>query len=263
MWRIAVVLALMAAGLGLSVAWAAQPVTPTPKSETPPAPPTPTATPLLDEQAGPPGATPPPPPPPTATPLLPEEGGPPGGVIGGFLYSDDDADGVRSPGDRLLVGSQVFVDILDTENRIIEDHFIIDTLVAYADETGFWQMRALKEGRYRVRWEPPVPDEFIVWANPALESVVLSPGRTGYPADTRFAAVRVIEVRADSRVLNIDFGIRARPAVAGVPSAGTGGGTNSQAVSFVLVGALATSIAAGLLTALLRRRTRGPARPPS
>ena len=188
-------------------------------------------------------------PPPTATPELPEEGGPPGGVLGGFLFEDTDGSGNRSAGDSPVV-STINVDRLDESGVRVEVYH------ALADVTGFWTVRALPDGQYRVVWDPPLRDPSDLSRTlPPAQSIVLNPN------ETIVRVVRTATISGASRNLSLDLGIpfqepvpAAPPIVA--PNTGDGGNAGTSWTLGALAAAIALSIGGAILLgrrAALRR----------
>jgi hypothetical protein len=173
---------------------------------------------------------------------LPEDGGPPGGVLGGFLFEDSDGSGSRSSGDAPVVGT-VIVDRLD------ESGVIIDAYSTLADATGFWTVRALPDGNYRVLWEPPLRDQADLSRTiPPAQSIVLNPNLT------IVRVVRTASVVGANRTLDLDLGIAAQAPVPAAPpiaapNTGQGGGASSAWALGALGVAIALSIAGGILLA--------------
>src|SRR5581483_1459956 len=167
---------------------AATPV-PSVQSRTPsPAPATPTAV-----TTSTPEVIPPTPGPPSPTPALPEQGGPQGGVLSGHLYVDSDQNGKYSAGDS-PVGGTVIIDSLDGAGNVLPTGYSAAT-----DESGRWELRALPDGTYRVRWDPPVPQEQWSRTIPPVVAIALNPNETIH------AVAQTVQIHGASRVLNIDF----------------------------------------------------------
>lgn len=186
---------------------------------------------------------PPTPPPPTPTPRLPEEGGPPGGVLGGNIFVDNDANAVRSTGDG-TPGGTIVAFRLDERGAITTGNYVTHT-----DTTGNWQLRALPDGMYRVTWDPQILGSEVTY--PPVEDVVLS------PITTIRVVTRVVEIRSASRVLDIDFGISARPPIGGpiaLPESGSHRGSSNAATFLVALG-LGVSVAVALALSIARRRS--------
>ncbi len=180
---------------------------------------------------------------PTPTPALPEEGGPPGGVLGGHLYIDNDASGSLTPGDG-TPGGTVIVDALDSDGRTVHGYG------AATDTSGVWQIRALPDGAYRVRWDPPVPESQWPLTIPPVQAIVLN------PIETVHAVTRTVEISGASRILDIDFGIPKQQPVAGggLPSTGTGGSADGSWLPMAF-GAFGIALAfCGAAWLTLRRR---------
>lgn len=195
-------------------------------------------------------AMPPTPGPPTPTPALPEQGGPAGGVLGGYLFIDDVGNGARSAGDGVVAGASVYVERLPRDASDIGP-----TLFgAVSDVRGYWDVRALPDGRYRVSWDPPVRDPAdLARAIPPAADIVVS------PLQTLHRPSRIVEIRNANRILNIDFGMPPQSPVIGsvkpqLPRTGTGGGRAVTANEIVLFAGLAASAALGLGLVVRRRR---------
>lgn len=199
------------------------------------------ATPTLEPQST--------PGPPLPTSALPEEGGPPGGVLGGYVYTDDDGDGRRSAGDSTTVGT-ILVRGVDLVGGGYPYLFTVQT-----DVRGYWELRGVPDGHFEVLFDPPLRD-------PADLARTIPPARVvTIGRDTVTRAVREVEVVKANRILDIDFGIPVQfPVAAGngaaprLPNTGGGGGSMRQAPLLLLAGALALSLLLAAGIARSRRR---------
>lgn len=179
---------------------------------------------------------PPTPGPPSPTPRLPEEGGPPGGIIAGHLYVDSDGSRSRTPGDGAAEGS-IVIDRL--AGRVP-----VAAYAASGDATGFWEVRGLPDGEYRVMWQPPIPNALLSQTIPPATTIVLN------PIDTIRRVTAFVTIRGANRVTNIDFGIPSQAPAVGVQMPSTGGASGGQAsppwpivaASLVLGGTLALGL---------------------
>ncbi len=193
---------------------------------------------------------PPTPGPDTPTPALPEQGGPAGGVLGGHLFSDEDGDGKFSPADS-PVSTGVNVARIPSDSTDLAPGFFS----ADADAKGYWEVRGLADGRYRVTWGPPVRNAADLEKSiPPPTDIVLNPEHTVRLPN------RIVEVVKANRILDINFGIPHQDPVFGgarpqLPNTGAGAGAGVSANEFVLFGGLAASAALALGLALARRKT--------
>lgn len=193
--------------------------------------------------------TPPPPPPPSPTPKLPEEGGPAGAVISGFLYNDVDNSGTLTPGDTPIGGDTVIVEQLDAQDRIIQ------AFSAISDAKGHWEVRALKDGRYRVRWEPSIPPSLIIDTIPARQAVALDPLHT---ADI---VAEVVQVSLAAPRVSVNFGLHSVPVAGsqnklGLPRTGTGTGKRGFNLSdSIIIGVITIGIGFACAKAAARRHS--------
>jgi len=191
---------------------------------------------------------PPTPGPPTATPQLPEEGGPPGGVLSGHIYTDEDGSKSYTRGDT-TIGGTIIVDRVDSDGNLHASEYAVAT-----DVTGAWQVRALPDGRYRVRWDPQLPKAEWPLTIPPVETIVLN------PIETIHEITRTVEVRDANRIAGIDFGIPKRPLPQqGIELPRTGGRSGGSPWLPAGLSALALGIAlagAAWLTARGGRRIR-------
>lgn len=210
--------------------------------------PLPTGTPSLAATEEP---LPPTPGPPEPTPRLPEDGGPPGGVIGGHIYIDKDGSGSFTAGDATPGGTiEIF--------RIYERQFDYEPeghdlrFSAQTDESGYWERRALPDGRYRVMWDAPVRDPAnLARTIPPAERIALD------PITTVTRVQRIVEIRGANRVYDIDMGMPDEGPVFGggvrLPSTGTGGdGSGAPALLLAIAGAGSLALATAVA---LRRRS--------
>jgi hypothetical protein len=191
--------------------------------------------------------------PPSPTPALPEDGGPPGGVLGGYLYSDDDGDGKRSAGDS-PVSTQVLVERIPTDSTdLTARNFSAD-----ADVKGRWEVRGLADGRYRVSWAPPLRDPADLERSiPPPTDIVLDPEHTVRLPN------RIVEIVKANRILDINFGMPHQNPVPGapqpqLPNTGAGDGGGVSANEAVLFAGLAASAALALGLAAGRRKSARP-----
>lgn len=186
------------------------------------------------------------------TPALPEEGGPQGGVLGGHMFSDDDGDGKRSAGDSAVVAG-VGIDRILSDSSDLGPRFFSAT----TDLKGYWEVRGLPDGRYRVSWLPPVRDPAdLAKSIPPPEDVVLDPEHTAR------LSIHIVDIVKSNRILDIDFGIPHQNPVSGaagtrtrLPNTGAGDRGGLSANEFVLFGGLAASAVLALGLAVARRRT--------
>jgi hypothetical protein len=178
------------------------------------------------------------------SPSLPEEGGPPGGVISGRLYVDEDGSRSLTSQDGPAAGGVSIDQIDDAGNAIVGEG-------VEADANGFWQRRALPDGRYRVSWEPPIAPELYSQTIPPAETIVVNPNLTIQ------RVVSIVEITNANRVTDVNFGMPApTPSTGGIAAPDTGRGTSGTGnASFAALGiALALAIfGAGILTVRRRR----------
>lgn len=181
----------------------------------------------------------------TPTPALPEEGGPPGGVLGGYLYVDENRSGARDKGDGVS-GGAVFVRGLDLVNGGYS-HVAVGS-----DANGYWQLRAVPDGSYQVYWEPPIPADLLDQAIPPAQLITLNPNQTIR------AVARNVEIKGANRILDIDFGVPYQPPVAvpetRLPAAGGGASRGFGASWWLLAAALSLSL--GIAAVGVRMRSR-------
>ncbi|HYM16829.1 MAG TPA: hypothetical protein VEZ14_14855 [Dehalococcoidia bacterium] len=211
----------------------------------------PTAT-ITVRPTPPPEPAPPTPGPPTATPQLPEQGGPPGGVLGGHLYVDNDGSRSYTPGDTPAGGGVGVNPIVDGSLR--------GGYTATGDTTGYWEVRALPDGLYRVGWDASgLPAHEWPLTTPPVETINLNPLDTIHD-NTVHVITRVVEIRGANRILDINFGIPLQSPVFGaggaprLPATGSGGGAADAVLLYVALGA---SVVLALGGVVLRRRGRG------
>lgn len=188
--------------------------------------------------------------PPEPTPRLPEEGGPPGGVLGGHIYIDEDDSGSFTRVDTTPGGTiEVF--------RIYERQFDYEPeghdlrFSAQTDESGYWERRALPDGRYRVMWDAPVRDPAnLARTIPPAERIALD------PITTVTRVQRIVEIRDANRIFDIDMGMPDEGPVFGggvqLPSTGQGDGSGAPALLLAIAGAGSLALATAVA---LRRRS--------
>jgi hypothetical protein len=92
-------------------------------------------------------------------------------VLGGHIYIDSDGSRSFSAGDR-TTGGTVLVDALDAAGGLPQGY------AAATDATGAWQLRALPDGIYRVRWDPYLDESQWPLTIPPVQTINLQPEDT-------------------------------------------------------------------------------------
>jgi hypothetical protein len=168
-------------------------------------------------------------------------------VLGGHLYVDSDGSRSYSQGDDPASGGAV-VDRLENGSPVAGYGALVDA-------TGFWEVRALPDGVYRVMWEPSprLPEDQWPLTIPPMETINLEPQDTVHN-NTVHVITRTVEIKGANRILDIDFGIPPQPPALGsggepqLPSTGTGsGGVANVVVLYIVVGGALTLALGGLL----------------
>jgi hypothetical protein len=134
--------------------------------------------------------------------------------------------------------------------RISADGFVESIHDAQSDDEGHWEVRGLPDGTYRVRWDPPIADDELAFTIPPGQTLRLD------ERETVTVVTTTVTITGGARLMDVNFGVPRRTAVAFAPALpASGTGPSDTVTSRNLAGALliAGVVAAGIV---ITRRSR-------